>query len=117
MPILNYKEFGKERGGSMVFWRDKGIMLLLTLGIIVVFVFLGWVAALQGTLERSAEASGLFLYPILGIVTFVGAVSLARMVYTNNRSIAYRVLITSLFFHVVWVTLVVWAVRHMPANG
>lgn len=100
-----------------MFWNDKGIIALLTLGVIVVFVFLGWVAALQGTLEQSAEASGLFLYPILGIATFVGAVYLSKTVYPNNRSIAYRVLITSLFFHVVWVTLVVWAVRQMPTSG
>ena len=98
-----------------MFWNDRGIIILMTLGIIVVFVFLGWVAALQGTLPQSAEASGLFLYPILGIFTFVGAVYLARAVYRNNRSIAYRVLITSLFFHIVWITLVVWAVRHIPA--
>lgn len=113
-----------SKGVGVMFWEDVVVKVLFTLGICISVVFFGWVATLHGSLpseilvnnnaggQVSFQAGQLFIYPILGLMFFVGSLAFGRSVYNTNRTIAYRVIVTSHFFHLLWVILVFWAVRH-----
>lgn len=106
-----------------MFWKDKVIMTLFVVGIVISFTLFLWVAVLQtsipnGTIIDQGEqsvtltANQLFLYPGLGLLLFVGAIYGARLVYSNNQNIAYRIIVASHFFQLFWFVLVYWTIDY-----
>lgn len=99
-----------------MFWRDKVVNILMGIGIALTLGFLLWVGLLQSALPPTSAANNLFIYPIIALAIFAGAVYFARIVYRSNHFIAYRILVTALFFPIILIALVYFAARQLAAG-